>query len=408
MVSIQVGPVTTLDGGKIPRPLQIVHGRADIGTQPDPPSMEFEWWDEAPPGVLGDLVQVWDEVPYTPAVYDDPVVTYDSPSSVYDSTATGTVTAPHYVGRIVGVEATGHTGHVQTWRVTTVGLLAQWGTIPVKLVGLPAQSDVARVQAIVDEAGWGTALIVDGAPGVTLAAGDVDSDLLSAVHDVCRSSGGMLWQDRDGALHYTTAGYRAANQAPDFAIDASVIEDVTVWEQQTTDIVNRVVVAFGPASARGETIVEDPDSIVRPWGLRSIDVDTMCAAEADAEAIGALIVGRRAWPYWGSISPLATLDPPTEVLFATADVNTVVMLPIPRDPGPTPLVDPTPWVVEGWVETWTEGMEHTAALAVSDQRRWVTTTLRTYAEVLAMGTYADILGEGFFPPTYLDLLVKEA
>lgn len=401
MVNVKIAGAD-VDGGNIPRPLQIVHGRADVGTQPDPPSMEFEWWDTSPPGALGDTVEVWDTTPFTPATYDDAAVTYDDPSSVYDSTADGTVPRQHYAGTIVGLQAVGHTGQVRTWEVATVGGLARWGVTPVKTTR-PVETDTARVAAIAAAAGY--TVRVDGAPGVTLAAGEIDTDAMSAVHDVCLSSGGLLWQDRTGLIRYTTAAYRQADQAPDFAIAAHVIVDAQSWDQQVEDIINRVVVSYGPADARGETIVEDLQSQAQTWGMRAVAVDTQCQTQPDASALGALIVARRGWPFWGSVNALAVLDHDTEVLFTTADVNTVVMLPIPPTPGPTPST-PAPWVVEGWVEEWTEGMEHTAALAVSDQRRWVTTTLRTYTEVLDGGSYSTWLAAG--NNQYLDLLVKGA
>jgi len=78
-----------------------------------------------------------------------------------------------------------------------------------------------------------------------------------------------------------------------------------------------------------------------------------------------------------------------------------VLVPIPAEPGPTPAPQPVPAVVEGWVETWDEA-GHTAQLSVSDQRRWVTTQLRTYAEVAAGGTYAY-----WATGSYLDMLVEE-
>jgi hypothetical protein len=390
---------SVVDPCKVALPLEVVHGRSEIGSQPDAPSCSFEWLSPSCPWRVGDSLEVWAAVQYTGATYDDPVVTYDDPAAVYDGF--GGLTC-RFAGVIAELTAVSAVGRVQSWAVSGDGHQARLGYAPV-LLTRPQERDTARVQAVCAAAGM--PLRVKGAQGVLLAAATIDSDALTVLHDICESTGGMLSQATDGTLVYETAKHRQTDSAPLGVIPCYGIEHTLEWSETVDDIINDITVRWGPADTPGESTHRDNESAAMPWGVRHTDVTTMCAAEADAEELALLVIARRAWPYWSQASGVVAhdqLEDDDRRLVNALDVGDPVLVPIPREPGPNPAEPPVPVVVEGWVETWSAGFEHFAVMAFSDQRRWVTTTLRTYGTVRDGGTYTYWTTNG----DYLDLMVE--
>lgn len=392
------------DPCEIALPLSITHGRSDVTNQPDPPAAQVIWDGQVCPWTVGDNLEIWAGTQYEPAVYDDPVRSYDDPAATYDSTPTGEVMRPHFVGTVAGLTATGMLGQVVSWTVDAVGGLARLGTTPIT-VTRPQERDTDRVQGIAAAAG--VAVRVVGAPGVLLAAtpaaSPIDTDALTALHDVCTSSGGLVWQAKDGTLTYGTAAHRTAAQYPVAVIPCDVIDHAVAWDEDVEAIINEVTVRWGPADNQQENTHRLADSIAMPWGVRHTDITTMCADQANADELAVLVLARRGWPFYGVTNGLVDLhSPDMSRQFAELDVSSSAMVPIPSTPGPTPS-DLTPVVVEGWVEVWDAADVHTAQAAFSDQKRWVTTTLRDYAEVLAGGDYGYWLAHG----DYMAMLVKQ-
>jgi hypothetical protein len=194
---------------------------------------------------------------------------------------------------------------------------------------------------------------------------------------VCASTGGLLFQARDGQVTYGTAHHRETLQVQ--TLECDVISDGLEWAQSTDDIINEVTAKW----ATGETTFVDTPSTEMVWGVRHADVTVPALAEADAEQLAQLILRRRAWPYWSSPSVLVfadDLDESGKAAVAGIEVSSGVLLPLPiHEPGPVPS-DLSLGVVEGWVETWdTSG--HTIQYAVSDAARWNDTRLRTWDEM---------------------------
>lgn len=390
-----------VDDCLIQTPVQIVHGRSEVTTQADAPTASLVYESPTCGWQLGDDLQIWAATFYLPATYDDPVATYDDERVVYDSNAEGLVWTAHFLGRIAAIEATAAGGRVQTWRVDAVGYQAELGFRPINLTR-PQESDVARVQAIATAAGL--PITIQGSPGVQLAAGIIDSDALTALHKVCESTGGMVWQTRTGSIVYGTAAHRVEASQPVGVLPCDTVEDALTWSEGVEDIVNEVTVSWGPDDARQESVHRDAESVAKPWGVRHVDANTQCASEADAEQLGLLILARRAFPFWRTASGVVDVDNDiASRLMARLDVSVPVLVPIPIAPAPQPIEPPVPVVVEGWVETWAD-TGYTATVSFSDQKRWVFTSLRNYGEVLAGGTYGHWLDNG----TYLNMLVKES
>lgn len=391
---------TVADPCKIILPLQITHGRSGVGTQPDAPSASLTWDGADCPWQLGDTFVVWAESQYDPATYDSPTVTYDDPGALYDDDGTGLLSIPRFVGVIAGLRARSAAGQVFAWELEGIGHLARLGTVNV-LAERPQETDTARVQALCAAAGVPVRVV--GNPGVQLAADSVDRDLLAALHEIAGSTGGLVWQALDGMLTYGTADHREVNAEPIGVLACEGIDAALVWNSDVESIVNSVTVSWGPEEAPTQVTHSIAESIAEPWGLRHIDVRTLCAAEPDAEQLALLILARRAWPYWAHSELVAY---PEEVsgfdqrVLMAMDIGTPVLVPIPDDPGPTP-TDFETAVTEGWIETWA-AQGHILQLALSDQRRWVTTSLRNWGEKRDGGDWAH-----WAAGTWLDQLVKE-
>lgn len=379
-----VWPLVVLDTCRVLRPMQITHGRARLDVQPDAPVLEFQWDGPDLPMSAGDPITVHASIPmWGPALYDDPTVPYDSPNHLWDGATVWE--APRFTGHITSPTAVESGGNIIGWQVRAVGRQARLGFTPI-VADRPIESDTARVAAIAARAG--VTIRIVGQPGPNLAADTIDTDALAALHQVCQSSGGILWQQPDGTLTYGSADHREQPVAA--ALPCQAILDGLSWDQTVDDIINHVTCTWGPENAQQQVTHRDDQSIARPWGLRHVDVRTICADESSSEQLGLLILARRAWPYWRTpdviVAPEDLTDPDLRALHAL-DTSRLVVVPIPTEPGPTPS-PPTIAVVEGWVETWNDD-GHWVQLALSDHARWVATGLRTWATKRDGGTWAD-------------------
>lgn len=375
-----------LDPSKVALPLTVTHGRIDVGTQPEAPTMSFEYWDPVCPFGLGDEVRMEtapDRLSLPTVTWNSPIVTWNSPLFDWNGgLALSTAPETRFVGRVTGLGAVEALGDVVAWKVEATGRLASLGRVDIMR---PAESDVDRVQAIAIAAGFN--INVAGTSALTLRADTITRDALSALHEVCASSGGLLWQDRDGEVWYGTSNHRA-NIPPEHHLFAWIIEDGVAWAQTEAPIINHVVVTFGPdPDTRTQNTYSDPDSIAR-WGRRTAEVDTLLEDENGADALGAAILARRKDPYWVSPGPLVlpTDGGEAETLAVNAlRVGDPVLVPIPPEPGKTGR--PYTWTVEGWQEVYATPGVQELTVALSDRERWGASGLRSWATV-AQDTWA--------------------
>ena len=399
-VEVHLGGIHA-DPHRIPLPLTITHGRGQIGNQPDPPTCTLEWLDPVFPWAVGDDLKVGIATEYKPAVYDSPTVLYDDPDAGYDDNGAGVAPRALFAGTIAGLNAVSGGGQVLGWAVEGVGYLARLAATPVTLTR-PTETDAARVQAIAASAG--VTITTTGNSTIQLAAADVHGDALSVLHDVCASSGGLLWQTRAGAIRYGTADHREVTTTPAGVLPASGIDHALAWNTAVEQIVNQVTVVWGPDDGRVEAIHTDPASAAEPWGLRAVKVDTQCAGEPDAEKLALMILARRAWPHWGipeAVVYWPDLPADAQRLLAALDVSTPVLVPFTEAPGPTPS-GPVPAIVEGFIET--VDVVSTMQVALSDMARWVLMHVRSYTELAAdFPTYTDMAAAG----SYITAAVKE-
>lgn len=381
-------------------PLTITHGRVAAGTQPDAPSCTFDWDADQPPGALGDPIQVSativDEGPTW--VYDAPDnYTYDSAAFVYDNLWAAPA-GPRFTGRIHQLEAVEADGIITGYRVTCVGGQADWGYKHLTATR-PQETDVARVQAIAAAAG--TTVTVLGSQTIMLSADTQDTTALAWWQDVCASSGGLLWQARDGGIRYGAADHRRTN--PLGILPCEDIADGLTWTLDMDAVLNHLTVSWGPEGSQTQNTHRDDPSIAR-WGERHADVPTVCASQADADQLALLILARRAQPYW--IMPGVTVDAtaaarPVRQLLARLEVGSIILVPIPTNPGPVPVTSYGSWLVEGWTETADIDGHTYLQLHLTDAARWVTTRLRTWQEAKSATWGQEAAG------SWLDALIVE-
>lgn len=241
-----------LDPCDVGLPVRITHGRSGVSTQPDSPTLEFTYLGPNPPGLVGDLVQVARPGTDQATWVDDGVSWVDGDYSwlgYRDS-------VPKFTGSLVAVTATEEGGEVVSWQCAGVGRMAALGRIKVLMVR-PVETDVQRVQAIAAEVGY--VLNVVGTSDLLLAADTIDTNALDALHQVCNSAAGLLWQGRAGNLWYGTANHRA--QATQAVVDCEVILDGVEWTNDQENIVNSVTITWGQESAS--------DAVAAVWNYRT-------------------------------------------------------------------------------------------------------------------------------------------
>lgn len=224
---------------KIALPLEITHGRSGTDSQPDAPTCTFTWLDDMSPIEMGDTIEV--EVAGTlEGQWADPDVLW---ADVNVSWSGLTGYSKRFVGSVTSMKAIESNGLVTSWEIEATGDQAKLGRIPITL-NRPQESDVDRVQAIAAAAGITIEIV--GAAGPDLVPDAIDRDALSALHEVCESSGGIIWQQRDGTITYGTMNRSAV--APNWRVVCDMVVDGVEWTRDTGTVLNHVTVKFGPES----------------------------------------------------------------------------------------------------------------------------------------------------------------
>jgi hypothetical protein len=350
--------------GIIALPMRITHGRSDFTVQPDPPSLAMV--------VLGRVD--WQR--------NDPV----------SVTVGGRV---RFSGFIDGL-TTDYVGTRFITKVDAVGWLAKAGNIRPSIPPRPVENDAARVGAFMATVlqAYPTAQIrTQGTPTVDLIPQDVDGghSVLDLVHDICLSTGGLIWQARDGGVVYGTANHRSGEKAEHLIEECDILDGVQ-WVKNSSTLVNRVRVNWGPRPAdnsdRSVHVDEDAAS-VQQEGPKEATIDSMLNDVTDATLLANLILFRRAKAYWNLPSGIQVQTRnmgTTEYLsFLDIDISDEVALRVARQPMPL-AASMVEWVVEGWVEEWnvdTDGLYHVVQMSLSDRQRFGLTGIRTVGELAA-------------------------
>lgn len=338
-----------------------------------------------------------EEPPAVP-VYDDPNVMYDDARVAWDNGWLST--SVRFTGLVTDIttpEESGIPGHVD---IVAIDRQANLGRIYIQ-DSRPIEDDVTRVHAIGNLAG--VVFIIHGTPEVTLAAMEIKSTALQAIHSICQSSGGVLWSDPDGNMHYGTGNHREISP-PIMVIPGHIIKSGIKWNSTVADIINEVVIEYGAQSAR-ESITLRDDISQSIYGVRSKKVTTILSDAGGANSMGALILARRSFPFSRITDVITDSDHVSNdmrsfVSVLALKVSDALYLPIPPDPAPTGLL--AEWICEGWQEEWVTPSRVKIQIAVSDRARFALTVLRywndaienTWQEELTRGSWLDALTKG--------------
>jgi len=364
-----------LDPTKVALPVSIVHGRSTIGNQPDAPQAAFAWLGPDLPFRLGDPVRITahSSIGTHTATWGSAEATWGDAGFTWGGTFPEDLI--RFTGRVVSLVASEDLWKVQAYEVTATGRMLELADTHV-LLPRPAETDHERVAAIAAAAG--VPVEIRGTETTALVADDIDRDALAALHELCTSTGALVWEEPDGGIVYGVNDHRDAMAA--YQLNAEAILDGLEWNMSTSQIINHIEVEFGPEDAREQNTYRDDESIAE-WGLHAVDVATLCADEAQASALAATILARRRNPIWNtpdmhvdSLSPITPADLRTANLLRVSDG---VLLPIPATPGTVP-VPAVSWSVEGWTERWNEPDQQELTFAISDRSPWSVHPLTTW------------------------------
>jgi hypothetical protein len=302
----------------------------------------------------------------------------------------------YFTGRITDLQAVETGGLVTEWLVSCVGDLARLGRIRLVL-DRPQETDTERAYALLTAAGLPPMVLGD--PRVILAADSIDRDALSALHEVCESSGAILVQGQDAIIRYVTRPL----PLPSLLLPCDAIGDGVDWTQSVTRVINHVTVSWRegtpPDTTEHQWTMRDDDSIAA-HGLWHADAKTICANQTEAAKLGAYILGRwkdLRWQVPDVVVYPELLNDSDAAELAGRMVGDTLLLPIDPEPNATP-GGLTAWVLEGWVEEWANSTPagHGMQLAVTDSglrnilRNWNEVSLDVWNH-WATGTWMDLL-----------------
>jgi hypothetical protein len=231
---------TPIDSSLVALPVQVTHGRSANAAQPDAPVLEFEYYDTVPPCAAGDLLRLehtGTEPDTGGGFWGDPAVTWGDLGWTWNGNRESTST--RFVGEVDSVTAIEVDGVIDGWKVRAVGRLAALGRIGVR-EERPIEDDVTRVLAIAAKAG--VTINIAGTAGMQLAIDELDRDCLGALHQVCESTGGLVWQDRFGDFWYGTANHRAGTT--DWVLPAKAILDGLEWTKEVEQVLNHLTIRY--------------------------------------------------------------------------------------------------------------------------------------------------------------------
>lgn len=282
-------------------------------------------------------------------------------------------TSTRFVGRVTDVaqgwdEAGEDTPNAAISQVIATGVLSELGRRVVGDAPWGQELDGSRVSRIMTAAG----IHLDPAfsdPGtVQILARDVDSQpALDVARGTAESAGGVVWSTRAGEVRYADANHRRGTVAA-LQLDACDVLVTPTWSRTTSGLINQVSIGYGvPAASGGDQpryTGTRSDSIAR-YGTYGFSATTELAAQADAEAMGTLLLTRNAAPVWIMADLPVDLDDLTDaetLTLLSLDMHDLLSL------TGLPVAGGTPGSAFLWVEGWTERLAwgvHEISFAVS-------------------------------------------
>lgn len=264
-------------------------------------------------------------------------------------------------------EAGPDTPNTWTGQIIATGPLAAAGRRLAGVDPFPQELDGARVSRIMAEAGI-TLNPATSDPGtVQILARDAGPQSATELaRAVAQSATGVLWETRAGVINYADAVHRRGVVAA-LTLDACDILVTPTWRRTTEGLINEVSIGYGVPAEGGEAprYVADNASSVTRYGRYNYDLGTELAAEADAAALGQLLLVRNSSPVWvmGELPiDVAGLDAAAYEALLDLELHDLIIL------TGLPAVGGAPTSASLWVEGWKEHLEagtHEMSLVVS-------------------------------------------
>ncbi len=332
--------------------VQVRHGRDDADSQPEAGActidLSLDTGEEALPDALdvGGIIRV--------------------------TTTTAEASSTRFVGRITDInlgweEAGDDTPNRVVAQVIATSLLSELGRRVVGDSPWPQQLDGARVAAILSAAGFDLDPTTSDPGTVQILARDVDSQpALDVAQGTAISAGGIVWDTRAGDVRYADADHRRG-ATPSLELDACDILVTPTWRRTSEGLINKVSIGYGvpPEGQDQPRYVAQRDDSIDAYGRYEFTSTTELAAQADAAAMGQLLLTRNRVPVWiMSDLPVAT-DELTDAAYTSLlsiemhDLISLTGLPAAGDVPTSAFL----WV-EGWTETLAWGV-HDMTLVVS-------------------------------------------
>lgn len=267
-----------------------------------------------------------------------------------------------------GWEAAGEdTPEAVVAQVIAMGPLAHLGHRTVGDVPWPQQLDGERVAAILAAAGVVLDPLYSDVGTVQVLASDIDAQTaLDLAQGVASDAGGVLWSTVNGEMRYADAEHRRGI-TPSLSIDACQVLVTPTWRRTTEGMVNAVSIGYGVAPEGGEAprYVAQRDDSIAQWGEFGLSSTTQLAAQADAEALGNLLLTQNHAPVWvlGSL-PVDVKGLSPEETATLLGMQMHDLLEVTGMPGVGTVPTSTSLWLEGWSETLAWGV-HDLELVVS-------------------------------------------
>jgi hypothetical protein len=352
-VRVWVGPPTPgqVDIACLVDRVAIHYGRDDTNSQPDASSCTVDLsfnTDETPyPDIEIGYLLVITEV-FNGTIYNRFRGTITDQTTTWDDADENTPN--HLSVQIIGTDP-----------------LAGMGRRVIGDVPFPQELDGARMQRIFTAAGvnWNPNFSDPGT--VQILTRDIDSQpALDVARGTADSAGGIVWADTLGTIFYADANHRR-NTVSALTLDACDILVTPQWARTTAGLINKVSIGYGVAPDGGEQpryIAQNDPSIAR-FGRYEFTAETELAAQADATAMGQLLLVRNSSPVWVMDTlpvDVEGLDAPRTATLLGLQMHSLITLTGLPGAGSAP-TSAVLWV-EGWSETYEYGV-HELDLSVS-------------------------------------------
>lgn len=314
----------------------------------------------------------------------------------------GTIADVRYLPKVTPKRPAG------VYRITAAGPLSLLANRPTTALTRPQEADNVRADAILAEAagngplfpyvaGYGSAMQLLPVAADQLTGRNADAQLA----ELCNSTGGDVWELRNGALQYLSATFRQTpDPTPAVTLSAGHVVSETEWQLARAGLLNRLGVEYGEPAA---TITVADDWSRTRYGAYASTLKTQLAVAGDAQLYASEQVSQRNEPRWSVpdliVDLTRTVAPAVAAqLLQLQACDMVELVDLPA------YVPPTAGrlFVEGWTET-IAGRGFQLRLNVSD--RALTGRPASWLDMPAGLTWLDVdatrswlASRGYFPP----------